>query len=99
MDLDAIPLDVLLALQEAMTDPTRAGAERARLRAADAGFHVQCLNPADPEGRIVLAHPPTEPEPMPEAAPDTIGVELRLDAPRNRAQRRAARRRSPAGRR
>jgi len=39
--LDQLPLEVLLAMQDALGDPTEEGRERARLRAVDAGFHVQ----------------------------------------------------------
>ena len=94
MDLDALPLDVLLALQEALTDPTRAGAERAKLRAAGAGFHLKCANPEDPDGRIVLARVPEAPQPptpMPEASPDAAAIELHFDRPRSRAERRRRR--------
>ena len=94
MDLDALPLDVLLALQEALTDPTRAGAERARLRAAGAGFHLKCANPEDPDGRIVLARVPEEappPTPMPEASPGEPAIELRFEPRRPRAERRRRR--------
>lgn len=40
--LDLLPLDMLLALQEALADPTADGQERARLRARDAGFYIHC---------------------------------------------------------
>ncbi len=39
--LDQLPVEVLLSLQEAMCDPSAEGIERARLRAADAGFHLK----------------------------------------------------------
>lgn len=38
--LDRLPLPVLLALQEAAATPTEEGAERARRRAADAGYYL-----------------------------------------------------------
>lgn len=76
--LDDLPLDVLLALQEAMTDPTTEGLERARLRAAGAGYWLQCDNPPEGGGpRRVRAIP------APEAPVDHGGEELDLgrDAP------------------
>lgn len=57
--LDLLPLEVLLALQEAVADPTADGQERARLRAKDAGFYIHCtMRPDGPEAA-------TDPLPMP----------------------------------
>jgi hypothetical protein len=94
MDLDDLPLDVLLALQDAMTDPTESGAERARQRAAGAGFHVAVGNAVGEDGALVLGRAPKEaappgdagpaaprvaPVPQPEAEPGVDAVELPLD--------------------
>lgn len=48
--LDTLPLDLLLALQDAVADPTADGQERARLAARHAGFYIHCLcRPDGPE--------------------------------------------------
>ena len=85
MDLDDLPLDVLLALQDALTDPSEEGAERARKRAAGAGFHVELGNEIDAEGRVVLGQTPVPPVPQPEAEPGVDGVELPLGPPTDEA--------------
>jgi hypothetical protein len=41
--LDELPLDVLLALRDALGDPSEEGRKRAAQRAADAGFHIACV--------------------------------------------------------
>lgn len=56
--LDDLPLDVLLALRDAVADPSEEGRERARKRAADAGFYLRCAGSPDRE--------PIEMEPAPE---------------------------------
>lgn len=71
MKLDELPLEVLLALQQAMTDPSEEGAERARLRAEEAGVYLQ-LAARRP------AHPPI---PAPEAPAEVAAVELRFSSP------------------
>lgn len=86
MHLDDLPLDVLLALQDAMTDPSEAGAERARLRAAGAGFHVALGNAIGDDGAVVLRPPPGPAAappalPQPEAEPGVQAVELPLGDP------------------
>ena len=49
--LDTLPLDLLLALQEAVADPTADGQERARVSAKKAGHILHCLmRPDGPEG-------------------------------------------------
>jgi len=68
--LDDLPLDVLLALQEALADPSETGQFRARLRAAEAGFHIECI-----------ATPQPAPIPMEEAPDDVDGTELSFDLP------------------
>ena len=75
--LDDLPLDVLLALQQAMTDATAEGVERARLRAADAGFWLQCDNPPAKDAVCGAAEEP--PVPSPEAPAHHGGIELDLD--------------------
>jgi len=66
--LDDLPLEVLIAMQEAMADPSESGRERAAQRAADAGFHIFCTGA-----------PPLEPIPM-EPAPEKVeGLNLRFD--------------------
>jgi len=66
--LDDLPLDVLLAMQEAMADPSESGRERAAQRAADAGFYLHCTSA-----------PPLKPIPM-EEAPDSVeALNLRFD--------------------
>jgi hypothetical protein len=64
--LDALPLELLLALQEAMADPSESGRERAALRALDRGFHLQCTSAA-----------PAHPLPM-EEAPEGVAVDATL---------------------
>lgn len=83
MDLDDLPLDVLLALQDALTDPSEAGAERARLRAAGAGFHVELGNAVGEDGQVVLGKAPVPPVPQPEAEPGVDAVELPLGVDRS----------------
>ena len=79
MDLDELPLDVLLALQDALTDPSEEGAKRARKRAAGVGFHVELGNEIDGEGRVVLGQTPVPPVPQPEAEPGVDAIELHMD--------------------
>ena len=55
--LDALPLELLLALQEAMTDPSEAGQMRAQMRARNAGIHIHCVGSPN-EGTIALDEPP-----------------------------------------
>ena len=66
--LDTLPLEVLLALHEAAVDPTEEGRERARQRAAEAGFHLACTGA-----------PGQEPIPMEEAPEGVEGLLLRFD--------------------
>ena len=70
--LDQLPLEVLLAMQEAMADPSVEGQERARLRAKDAGFHIHCdRNLAESNG--------SKPIPMDEAPEGVESLVLRFD--------------------
>lgn len=79
--LDDLPLDVLLAMQEAMANPTEQGVERARLRAKDAGFWLQCNNqPAALEEGTLPKAPSPPPQPMDPAPPGARGVTLDLSA-------------------
>ena len=41
MNLNELPLNVLHAIQDVITDPVPTGAQREALRAANAGFHVE----------------------------------------------------------
>ncbi len=66
--LDRLPLDVLIALQEAMADPSEAGRVRAAQRAEDAGFYLQCTGV-----------PPHNPIPMDEAPDGVESLVLRFD--------------------
>jgi hypothetical protein len=66
--LDELPLDILLALQEAMADPSETGRLRAAKRAEDAGFYIQCT-----------AVPPQEAIPMEEAPAGVESLTLRFD--------------------
>jgi hypothetical protein len=66
--LDQLPLDVLLALQEAMADPSESGRIRAAKRAEDAGFYLQCTGA-----------PPPRPIPMEEAPEGVESLTLRFD--------------------
>ena len=68
--LDSLPLEVLLALQEAAADPSEKGRERARLRAADAGFHLECAR---------VPQQLAEPIPMEEAPEGVEALTLRFD--------------------
>lgn len=63
--LDSLPLPVLLALHEAMADPTEHGRERARNRALDAGFHIHCMGAPenDRPPRVLTTPIPMEPAP------------------------------------
>lgn len=77
--LDSMPLEVLLALRDALADPTEAGRVRAAQRAADAGFYLSCLNEVeevvDPTPRVDLR--PIAMEPAPD---DFEGVALEFQA-------------------
>ncbi|MCB9676877.1 MAG: hypothetical protein H6737_17310 [Alphaproteobacteria bacterium] len=67
--LDQLPLDVLLALRDAIADPSDQGRERAQQRAANAGFYLECLNEqsnAEAEGPPVKLAEPIAMEPAPE---------------------------------
>ena len=55
--LDTMPLELLLALQEAMADPSESGQARARMRARNVGIHIHCLGSPD-DGAIALDEPP-----------------------------------------
>ncbi len=66
--LDDLPLDVLLALQEAMADPSETGRLRAAKRAEDAGFYLHCAGV-----------PPRKPIPMEEAPEGVESLTLRFD--------------------
>ena len=72
--LDLLPLDILLALQEAVADPTADGQERAFQRAKDAGFHIHCV--CRPDGSEGVG----DPIPMPAASDDSDSITLWLDA-------------------
>lgn len=76
MKLDDLPLDVLLAMQDAILDPTGEGRDRASARAADQGFYVRCTNELDDDGRIILGDPP--PVEMDPAEPGVDAVVLRF---------------------
>jgi hypothetical protein len=65
--LDHLPLDLLLALQELMVAPDQEAKERARQRAADAGFYLVAM-----AGKRVDA----EPIAMDEAPADIDGIHL-----------------------
>lgn len=52
--LDGIPLDLLMALRDALGDPSEEGRTRAARRAADAGFHLQCTH----DGRPIIEMDP-----------------------------------------
>lgn len=66
--LDDLPLDVLLALQEAVADPSETGRLRAAKRAEDAGFYIHCTGV-----------PPRRPIPMEEAPEGVESLTLRFD--------------------
>lgn len=68
--LDALPLDVLLALTEALADPSARGRKRAEARAADAGVSLVCTGA-----------PPDEPIPMQEAPEGIEAVVLTFGPP------------------
>ncbi len=70
--LDHLPLEVLLAMQEAVADPTVEGQERARLRAKDAGFYLHCERGLE-EGDA------SQPIPMDEAPEGVESLVLRFD--------------------
>jgi len=68
--LDHLPLEMLMAFQEAMADPTADGQERARLRALNSGLYIHCLRrPDGDEG-------PNDPLPMAAAEDDTDAIRL-----------------------
>jgi hypothetical protein len=74
--LDDLPLEVLLALQEALADLSEVGRARAAKRAADAGYHVTLT------GTVPAGPPPRydpEPIPMEEAADGVESLLLRFD--------------------
>jgi len=66
--LHRLPLEVLLAMQEALADPSESGRERAAQRAAEAGFYLHCTGA-----------PPLEPIPMEEAPERVEALTLRFD--------------------
>ncbi|MCA9569039.1 MAG: hypothetical protein KC656_14415 [Myxococcales bacterium] len=66
--LDDLPLDVLLALRDAVADPSEEGRLRAARRAEDAGFYICCTGGP--------ASGPIEMEPAPEGVE---GFDLRFD--------------------
>lgn len=49
MNLNELPVDVLQAIQSAITDPTPNGAQREALRAANLGFHVETRRRSTPD--------------------------------------------------
>ena len=67
--LDQLPLDLLLALQEVMIAPDQEARERARQRAADAGFYLVAM------GGKRLDRQPIE---MEEAPAEVDAVHLRF---------------------
>jgi hypothetical protein len=66
--LDALPLELLIALQTAMADPSELGRQRAERRARDAGIHIACVG----------SGPPLAMEPAPEGGLEAA-VELRFE--------------------
>jgi hypothetical protein len=75
--LDDLPLDILLALRDAVADPTEEGRQRAAQRAADAGFYLECLNPPEePEPIESTATVLTEPIAMEPAPADAQAITL-----------------------
>ena len=70
--LDTLPLELLLALQEAMADPTADGQERARLAAREAGHWILCLSRPDGSEGV------DDPLPMP-SGDDATDVTARLE--------------------
>ncbi len=75
--LDDLPLDILLALRDAVADPTEQGRQRAAQRAADAGFYLECLNPPEPSGSVDSpATVVTEPIAMEPAPADAQAITL-----------------------
>ncbi|MEZ4323012.1 MAG: hypothetical protein R3F61_36435 [Myxococcota bacterium] len=80
--LDRLPLDVLLALRDAIADPTEQGRSRAAQRASEAGFYLECLNEAseEPEPPVIadVIREPIAMEPAPEGV---AGIELAFPPP------------------
>jgi hypothetical protein len=78
--LDGLPLDVLLALQEAVADPSDQGRARAAKRAENAGFHIRLL-PGSPMPPAAAYPPRFDPEPIPmeEAEEGVESLWLRFD--------------------
>ena len=68
--LDHLPLEILIALQEALADPTADGQERARLRALDSGMYLHCLR--RPDGKEGV----NDPLPMGAAEDDVEAIQL-----------------------
>jgi hypothetical protein len=80
--LDDLPLELLIALRDALADPSTAGRARAMKRAAEAGYHL-VLGGDAPD--LERASPPRyDPEPIPmEEAPEGVqSLRLRFDRPR-----------------
>ncbi|MEQ1504571.1 MAG: hypothetical protein ABMB14_20195 [Myxococcota bacterium] len=78
--LDALPLELLLALIDAAGDPSDAGRLRAASRARDAGYHVELVG-----GPVSVGIPRYDPEPIPmeEASDGVESLRLRFDRPRS----------------
>jgi len=82
--LSQLPIDVLLALRDAVADPSEEGRLRAQQRAADAGFYLECSNRREvgvPEALVpspprVVAKPIT----MGPAPDGVVAVELCFDS-------------------
>ncbi len=70
--LDELPMELLLALRDALADPTEEGRMRAEARARDAGFYLHCAG--------VVVRRPIEMEPAPEGVE---GFDLRFNAGRD----------------
>jgi hypothetical protein len=75
--LDRLPLEVLLALQDAVVAPGPLGAERARKRAEDAGFYLVAMGEVIQLDDTPLPLPSTT-VPMEEAPEETLEEAVHL---------------------
>ena len=81
--LDQLPLTLLLALQDAMADPSEQGRERAAQRAANAGMYIHCMGAPENDRPPRIMSTPIPMEPAPEDGAEAATEVLRFDSPQS----------------